>query len=180
MPRNQSTGGEAFARALNDLMVQSGLQQSEVAHRLDVWDSLVHRWRKGGGISLHYVRALADLFGVAREPLEALAGYGASPLAIQTTNPADELERQRWHKWFEHLREERVPKWAWTAYTAACEALAEAFVSLDPSPPSTPSKPSGSTPSKHRPSRGSGPPEPPRRPNSVLDGILPVLAIRNS
>ncbi len=178
MPRNQSTGGPEFARALNNLMKQADMTQAEVAKSIEVWDSLVSRWRNGGGIELSNVRALADLFGVAREPLETLAGFGASPLASTQTNPADQLEREYWHKWYDSLREERVPRWAWTAYTAACNALGDYFASVEA--PSTPSKPSGSTPSKQRPSRGSGPSEPRRRPNSVLDGILPVLAIRNS
>lgn len=174
MPRNQQSGGEAFARALNQLIEQSGMQQSEVAQRLDVWDSLVHRWRKGGGISLPYVRALADLFKVDRAQLETLAGYGASPLAsTKLSDPELELERERWRKWFEHLREDRVPKWAWTAYTAACESLADAFSDVDPS---TPSKPIPSTPSKPRSSHPKGSHEPPELPNRVLDRMLGVLA----
>jgi hypothetical protein len=67
--------GEAFDRLVRD----SGLSAAEIARRLDVYSGQVSHWRRGGGITVLNVRKIADLFGVDRAQLEALAGYPPSP-----------------------------------------------------------------------------------------------------
>jgi transcriptional regulator with XRE-family HTH domain len=120
-------------------MQQSGFTQAHVAEQLGVWDSLVSRWRKGGGINVENVRKLADLFGVDRNDLERLAGYSDNPLSSEETSKTEiDLERHLWRTRYDALMENKVPKWAWRAYMEACEALADAYTQLRAGELSTP------------------------------------------
>jgi transcriptional regulator with XRE-family HTH domain len=66
----------AFAEQLKRLMESRGLSQAALARELGVYDTNVKRWRSGTGIEIENVRKIADYFGVDREWLERLAGYG--------------------------------------------------------------------------------------------------------
>ena len=123
------SAGATFAQVFEDLRLQRGWSPAEVARRLAVYPSEVSRWRKGGGINITNVWKVADLFGVERATLERLAGLGDSNVGSEgpTLPPQTEAELQSYAAWYRTLVEKRVPRSMWAAYTAACDALADAF-----------------------------------------------------
>lgn len=113
-----------FAEAFERLRLARGWSPAEVARQLGVYPTEVSRWRRGrGGISIRNVRKVADLFGVDPATLEVLAGYAS---AASGTTEVD-AERQQWGTWYQHLIENKIPRSMWSAYTRACDALADVF-----------------------------------------------------
>lgn len=129
--------GAAFASWLKSAMRARGWRQVDV-HRATGADPVaVMRWLRGQARpGPHYMSKLAEAFDTDRAELERLA-YGL------TSNPPDsaqaiEAERQMWRARYDYVMEQKVPKWAWDAYLAACEALADAYQHIHPAPLSTP------------------------------------------
>jgi transcriptional regulator with XRE-family HTH domain len=115
-----------FAALLNQLMTSRGLSQAQLARDLDQYDGTVMRWRQGQGIELVNVHLLADYFGVERDYLARLAGYGDSEPSSPTLENLDH-ERQVWHAIYDELIEKKVPRSMWQSYIDACMAMADVF-----------------------------------------------------
>jgi transcriptional regulator with XRE-family HTH domain len=115
-----------FAALLNQLMANRGLSQAQLARDLDQYDGTVMRWRQGQGIELGNVHALADYFGVDRDYMARLAGYGDSEPSSPTLENLDH-ERQVWHAIYDELIEKKVPRTMWQSYIDACMAMADVF-----------------------------------------------------
>lgn len=122
---------ETFDQLINWLMQEHRLTQRQLAATIGVSDSQVSRWRRGlGGVSVEAIDKICERFPLDRQWVKSLANLGDSTLASTIAeDPAMEAERQRWRQWFDELREKKVPRSLWTAYTAACEGLAESFSS---------------------------------------------------
>ena len=76
-----------LGEVIDECLRRHQMRPADLARRLDVYSGEVSRWRRGGGISIGNVRKIADLFGLDRSRLEALAGYGEQDAA-----PSDPLE----------------------------------------------------------------------------------------
>jgi transcriptional regulator with XRE-family HTH domain len=134
-----------FAALLNRLMANRGLSQAQLARELDQYDGTVMRWRQGQGIELGNVHALADYFGVDRDYMARLAGYGDSEPSSPTLENLDH-ERQVWHAIYDELIEKKVPRSMWQSYIDACIAMADVFLNANPGALNTPQSPPLNTP----------------------------------
>jgi len=115
-----------FASWLSTTMQRRGLTQAELARAVGVADTQVSRWRRGQVVpSVHYLQRVADALAVSRSTLDELAGY-----PVGTADPdAGDWERlaelQALQNRLGRAMAERVPQQLWSAYVAACEALAD-------------------------------------------------------
>jgi transcriptional regulator with XRE-family HTH domain len=112
-----------FAETFERLRLSRGWTPAEVARRLDVRDTEVSRWRRGGtrgGISIRNVRKIADLFEVDRSSLEQLAGFEPSVQADDDPELTAYVERFR-------SAVKSVPRAFWPVVTQASVSLAEAM-----------------------------------------------------
>lgn len=168
-----------FAEYFNVLLAQHKLNGADAARRLKVAQSQVSRWKRGeGGISLENLQRIHDVFGTDLTYLMQLAGLRASTPSTANSDPAVEIERQRWRAWFDELREKKVPKSLWTAYTAACEALADSFSTAANAADSALSTDQAKRISAVQPTRPGADEDPPESNNSPLAGLRLALANR--
>ena len=108
------------------------LSQADLARTLGVADAQVSRWRRGQVVpSVRHLQRLADALAVPRADLDRLAGYpvpDSSGLAPDVPDPSAEAELQAHQARFRRTLEQDIPRELWSAYAAACEALAAGLV----------------------------------------------------
>src|SRR5579884_1725845 len=117
-----------FGSWLAASMQQRGFSPAAFARTLGVADAQVSRWRRGQVVpSVQSLQRIADVLGVPRASLDALAGY---PVAEGDTAPNPDLEAASAR--LRDVLETRVPRPLWPAYVESCAALAETLAdSLD-------------------------------------------------
>src|SRR5690348_9664324 len=82
-----------FATWLDASMQHRGLSQAELARSLGVAGAQVSRWRRGQVVpGVPHLQRIADVFGVPRATLDALAGYPVE--GGQRWDACDDPQRQ--------------------------------------------------------------------------------------
>ena len=125
-------GDSQLGAWLTATMRSRDLSQAELARTLGVADAQVSRWRRGQVVpSVRHLQRLADALAVPRADLDRLAGHrvsGPSGLAPEVLDPSAEAELQAYQARFRRALERDIPRELWSAYAAACEALAAGLV----------------------------------------------------
>ena len=112
-----------FSGWLQASMDRRGLSQAQLARTLGVADAQVSRWRRGQVVpTVQSLQRIADALGVARGPLDFLAGYPVEP-----ASPAGDAELEARASELRELLRNQVPRDIWQAYVSGCEALAVAL-----------------------------------------------------
>jgi transcriptional regulator with XRE-family HTH domain len=81
----------AFVEELERHRIARGLTPAQLARAIGASTSQVSRWRRGGGISIPQLKALADWMGRPLTELMTLAGYPADASSALDTQRADDM-----------------------------------------------------------------------------------------